>query len=205
MSTFQYRPRLLFLAIVAFTSGTCQSALADPATVRSSSGGPCDAAIDQFISAPTTENYLAIPHHGDLCWAHPKTKQLQALDALVAGGDKLALELLAPKIRHLDGGELEDALRSVGQYSTHGMTHVIEMRLSGALTASEFHDALTTLPLTLVDDFGAQLAELRARRAAIGKVTDPKAQTLKKAAIVAIDAFISEIEHAQSEMEAQKR
>jgi hypothetical protein len=105
----------------------------------------------------------------------------------------------------LDGGELEDALRSVGQFAKQDMSSTIELCLSGALTERQFRNALTMLPSGLEDDFDAQLAELRARRAAVAQVTNPRAQELKRTGAASIDTFISDVERAKSATKAQKQ
>lgn len=194
---------LATLAIAACTRAFCESTASEapPSDSRSS----CKAAIARFLEAPTADGLSAIPHHGDECWSKLKTKQLQALDALVAGGNKYAARLLAPHVRHLEGGELEDALRAVGQFATHAMPDAVDLCLSGALTEREFRDALTMLPVGLEDNFAGQLTELQTRRSAIGELADPRARELKETAAASIDAFISEVERAQSETEAQKR
>ena len=200
-------PFLWTLALAFVATVACSRALCDPTGPgpRGDEKRLCKAAITRFLDAPTADSLTGIPRHGDECWSDLKTRQLQSLDALVAGGNKFAVQLLAPHVRHLDGGELEDALRAVGQFATHAMPDTVELCLSGALTEREFRDALTMLPPGLEDNFTAQLAELRARRAAIEELKDSRAAELKNTATASIDAFISEVERAQSASEAQKR
>jgi hypothetical protein len=167
---------------------------------------PCQAAIIGFLQAPTAASLAKIGHgSADLCRSSLKTEQLQALDKLVATGNSAAAALLAPHIRRLDGGELEDSLRAFGQFATHRMRDFMALAANGALTEREATDALTMLPLELEDNCGAQIAELKSRRSALEGVSGPQVQDRKKTAIAAIDAFIAEIDRARSSFESQTR
>jgi hypothetical protein len=66
------------------------------------------------------------------------------------------------------------------------------------MTDRNLVDALTMLPLELEDNFAAQLAELRKRRAALEGIADKGAQQRGRAAIASLDKFIGEVERAQS-------
>jgi hypothetical protein len=74
----------------------------------------------------------------------------------------------------------------------------LKLSASGALTDRESTDALTMLPLELDDDFNAQLKKMRARREAVEQSNVSQAEEAKRAAIVSIDRFITEIERANS-------
>jgi len=50
--------------------------------------------------------------------------------------------------------------------------------------------AIEMLPLELVDDFAAQLAEMRLRRSAIERVGDPELAEARQASLAAIDSSI---------------
>ena len=125
------------------------------------------------------------------------TEQIHKLDGLVAQGDPSAARLLAPHVRQLDGGELEDALRAFGQYSTHDMRGFLTLASTGVLTKGEMCDALTALPLDLVDHFEAQLGELRARRGAIRKIHNVQQREYAELAVAVIDEFIAQVDTAR--------
>jgi hypothetical protein len=165
----------------------------------------CHTAVVRFLEAPTSTNFTLIPGTGNSkCWTSLRTKQLQALDRLVAGGNEPAAQLLAPHVRLLDGGELEDALRSLGQFAARHMLSLVKLSVSGALTDREFTDALTMLPLEFEDNFAAQIDELRARRLALEEITDPQMQGKRKAAIASINTFLAEVDRARAAYESQK-
>lgn len=165
----------------------------------------CSDAVTLFVATPTSHNYEDIrPLMGDTCWSTLTVKQIQSLDALVAAGNKFAAQLMAPHLRQLDGGELEDALRAFGRYSIHDMRDFLSLVASRALTQQEASDALTMLPLELDDQFDAQLAALRTRRTAVENVHDSQLQAAAKSALHAIDAFMAEVETARSGQNSAK-
>jgi hypothetical protein len=163
----------------------------------------CQTAMAHFLSAPSNTTFAAMDRGVDAKCSRYPVEQLQGLDKLASHGNRYAAQLLAPQVRLLDGGELEDALRSLGEFGSRHMQEFMAPAVAGALTDRNIADALTMLPLDLEDDFNAQLAELRKRRAALESLTDQGAQQRGKAAIVSLEKFIGEVERAQSADKAQ--
>ena len=200
-----YRSLLITLGLALLGNGVPTAGICGPPEPGDRQQPSCQAAIARFLQAPTSVNLAQLRHSGaDMCRSGLKIEQLQALDKLVARGSKLAATLLAPHVRRLDGGELEDSLRSFGQFATHRMHDFMILAASGALTDRESTAALTMLPPDLEDNFGAQIAELKARRTALEGLPDPQLQDRRTGAITAIDAFIADIDRARSSYESQK-
>jgi hypothetical protein len=154
----------------------------------------CRTAVAKFFKEPTDSNLKSMSSpDGDTCWASLGLDDYQTLNKLIERGNAPAALFAAPHVRQLDGAELQDTLRALGQFASYHMREFLAST-SSALTDLEFTDALTLLPRDLDDDFGAQLIELRARRIALEQVDDPGLQDRKRSAIAAIDKSISDIE-----------
>lgn len=166
-------------------------------------GPSCPAVVTRFLQAPTDASVGGIRNVSDRCWSALTIDDYQRLDRLVETGNERAALLLAPHVRQLDGGELEDALRALGQFASHHMRDFVES-VSASLTDYEFTDALTMLPLDLDDDLDAQLEEMRARRASLNSIAAPQSLDRRRAGIAEIDKCISEMERAKSEVSAKK-
>lgn len=108
-------------------------------------------------------------------------------------GNRWAAQYSAEHLKELDGGNLEDALIALGQFSHHDVQSLLMFANKGLLTKRELADALTMLPLSLSDDPRAQLSSLQARRGKLVKVNRADLQKQRAQALAAIDAFMSEI------------
>ena len=186
------------LVFVVLGSAAASLALDRSEAAVEARSSPCQAAVIRFLEAPTGPNFSAAQRGEGKCWSNLGTEHLQALDRLIEQGNKYAARLLAPYVRQLGGGELEDALRALGQFARRDMHDFVKISDSDAITAREFTSALTMLPLDLTDNLDGQLTEMRARRSALDGVTDAGRPERKSAAIAAIDDFIAEIERAKS-------
>jgi len=178
-----------------------QTATSEPGVKKS-----CSDAVTVFLTAPTDHNYAEIKRvKSDECRSTLTDSQLQSLDKLIAAGNESAAQLMAGHVRKLDGGELEDALRSFGQFSSHNMRNFMTLAAAGGLTEREVSEALTMLPLEFDDDFNAQLSELRARRTAIGNLHEPRFESLAKTAANAIDTFMAQVDRARIDQQSRNR
>lgn len=164
----------------------------------------CQAAIAQFLRAPSGATFAVMDRGaGEEC-SKLTIEQLQDLDRLASNGNRYAAQILSSQIRHLDGGELEDALRSLGEFASAHMREFMAPAVADALTDQDVADALTMLPLDLEGNVCGQLGELNKRRSALEDLTEPIARQRGKAAIAAIDSFIGEIKRAQSADKSQR-
>ena len=129
------------------------------------------------------------------CWAviGSSNDSLNRLNRLVETGNRWAAQYSAEHLKELDGGNLEDALIALGQFSNHDVQSLLTLAKKGLLTKRELADVLTMLPLSLSDDPHAQLSSLRSRRDKVVKVNRTDLQKQKAQALTAIDAFMSEI------------
>jgi hypothetical protein len=108
-------------------------------------------------------------------------------------GNRWAAEYLARNLKGLDGGNLEDALIALGQFSDHDMERLLSFANRKLISKHELVDALTMLPLSFSDNPRAELSALGKRRANVQSITKVELSEQKTDAMKAIDDFVSEI------------
>jgi hypothetical protein len=163
------------------------------------SKSPCEEKLQGFLHAPNAASLAVLKQSKeDDCWSEIgiSNERQQALLKYVASGNIPAAQYLAPHVRRLDGGNLEDALIALGQFSGIHMDALFDLVASGALSDGELQRSLIMLPLTLSDEPDAQLAEMKRRRSQADEVSSTALSRYRKAALASIDAFIAEIERA---------
>lgn len=155
----------------------------------------CDHRIADFLNQPDDSTRAMLDHGAGDCWAkiQDSNEKMDALDALVSNGKRSAAAYLAPHLRQLDGGNLEDALIALGVFAESNMEGFLDLENRGQLTSSEASDSLTMLPLSLSDEPRAQLVTMRRRRAAVMGVSRTDLAKVKAQAMSAIDKFIAQI------------
>jgi hypothetical protein len=156
----------------------------------------CQEAVEAFLSLPA-ERTLAAVSAADhaACWSAIASSNayLNQLNHWAEQGNRWAAQYLAEHLRQLDGGNLEDALIALGQFSDHNMERLLLFANRGLLSKHELADALTMLPLSLSDNPQAQLDLLKARRNKVMHVIRKNLLGQKAQAVSAIDNFSSEI------------
>ncbi len=134
----------------------------------------CRGEVDAFLSLPS-EHSLAALYRSDRagCWSviGLSNTALGQLNHWAEQGNRWAAEYMAKHVKQLDGGNLEDALIALGQFSDHDMKRLLLFANKGLLSKRELTDALTMLPLSLSDNPRAQLALLSARKRRVMHVT----------------------------------
>lgn len=162
----------------------------------SAASSGCHEAVDAFISLPTETTFAALAQLGeDGCWpviAKSNSTQDQ-LNHWAEQGNRWAAQYLAKHLKQLDGGNLEDALIALGQFSDHDMERLLLFSKKGLLSKRELTDTLTMLPLSLSDDPHAQLELLSARRSKVMRITRKNLSEQKRQALNAINGFASEV------------
>lgn len=161
----------------------------------------CQETVSNFLSAPTEPNLIALSQlNENNCWTtiQSSNAHLNKLNHLVKTGNRWAAQYLASHLKKLDGGNLEDSLRALGQFSDHDIERLLHFANEGLLSKWELSHALTMLPLALTDHPSAQLALLKARRSRVLRVKDPTLAEQRSLALRAIDRFASEIKSKNS-------
>lgn len=120
------------------------------------------------------------------------------LNELVKSGNRWAAEFSARNLKGLDGGNLEDALVALGQFSEHDMVRLLMFAQAGLLSTNELSDALTMLPLSLSDNPGAQLNLVMTRRNKAAAVREQVLSNQRAQALKALDDFAVEIRSKQN-------
>ena|ERR1700756_5071864 len=152
----------------------------------------CQSAVRTFLKAPDEHGVVAL-NKSD-CWGviGSSNNHLNRLNNLAATGNRWAAQYSAGHLKELDGGNLEDALIALGQFSDHDMEDLLMFAHKGLLSKHELADALTMLPLTLTDNPRAQLNSLDARRHRVLRVTRADLQEQRAQALIAISESLSE-------------
>jgi hypothetical protein len=121
--------------------------------------------------------------------------QVQGAELLgsVAKGDDGSARNLIGRLKDMDGGNLEDALVALGQFSDIHMDAFLAFAQQGLLSQRELTDALIMLPLSLGDDQSAQLSALQDRKHKVQHVTRTDLLEQRALALQAIDKAIDEV------------
>lgn len=156
----------------------------------------CQDSVRDFLSRPAKKDFATLSGpNGTECWKSIKSSNdnLNRLNRWAGQGNRWAGQYLAQHLKMLDGGALEDALRSLGQFATVKMQTFLTFSKTGVLTRGEFRDALTMLPLSLADDQKAQLKALNERKEQVLRVSRKDLLAQRREALKDLDDFASEI------------
>lgn len=156
----------------------------------------CQDSINAFLATPAKHTFIALSGSDEAdCWdvIGSSNANLNQLIHSVGRGNRWAAQYLAKHLRSLDGGNLEDSLIALGQFSDHNMEQLLVFANKKLLSEHDLTDALTMLPLSLSDNPAAQLDLLKVRRSRAMHVTRKGLLKQKEQALKAIDDFVSEI------------
>lgn len=157
----------------------------------------CNQAVEKFLSDPGEQSLKVLEIQGNnACWpvVDSTNDRLNRLFALVEKGDVWSSKYLTMHLNKLDGGNLEDGLIALGQFSDHHPAGLLELAKNGYLSDRYLSAALTMLPLSLSDDPAAQLKAMRDRRNRIAAVGENGLKDERLKGLKSIDAFIEEID-----------
>ncbi|RDI98678.1 hypothetical protein DVT68_09165 [Dyella solisilvae] len=189
------RFRQLVFALIT-TLLTVGGVRADDRTAASA----CQEGVELFLSNPSKQTLSTLDGGDDSgCWAFVSSTS-ETLDQLllhVESGDFWSARFLAEHLSQLDGGELEDSLVALGQFGDHHATELLRYAKNRVISDRQMVDALVMLPLSLSDDFDAQLRWMRNRRSRVASVYDNDLAIERALALRSIDSHISEIEAAR--------
>jgi hypothetical protein len=161
-----------------------------------SATSPCQEAISPFLNMPAERTAAAVsgPNKAS-CWAaiESSNTSFDRLVHWVEQGNRWAAQYLAKHLTQLDGGNLEDALVALGQFSEHDIERLLVFAKSGLLSKHELSDAMRMLPLSLSDEPRAQLKRLSTRREKVRSVARKDLSEQKVQALTALDESASEI------------
>ena len=121
------------------------------------------------------------------------TAYLVYLRTKVTNGDPQAARCLVANLHLLDGGELEDSLIALGEFSKHQMAYFLSLRKENLISRVSFENALTMLPLAMTENPKSSLTELAIRKTAVLEVDGRDLIVQKRAALEALERFSDEI------------
>jgi hypothetical protein len=156
----------------------------------------CQEAVSAFTALPSERTFASVSGSDeDSCWAVIESSNtiFNRLLHWAEQGNRWAAQYLAKHLKQLDGGNLEDALVAMGQFSEHDMERLLLFAKTGLLSKHQLSDAMRMLPLSLSDEPRAQLKCLSTRRKKVLAVVREGLSEQKAQALGAIDEFASEI------------
>lgn len=157
----------------------------------------CQEVIALFLSKPSYTSYQALQTHGeaDICWYELKSNvyNLAKLYDHTSKGNKWAIKTVIRHTGDLDGGELEDAYRALGESIDIKPQIILNELKDRKMTESQFEQAIVMLPLSLTDNECGKLATLKARKRKIQAIKDSGLNNQKKLAVKLIDKRIERI------------
>lgn len=170
---------------VVFACGFSLEAFAGETSSR------CYGAVSMFIQR-ADEKTLAELRAADPkeCWIYFDLcdDRRAALEQRVAEGKRPAATYLASKLKLLHGGNWEDAMIALGQFSEKDMGSFLAFARDHVLSPQVIADAVVMLPLETVDEPALQLGEVVKRRNAAAKVSDESLQEYRTGVLAALDA-----------------
>ncbi len=105
-------------------------------------------AVKAFLASPDRSTVAGLSGSNEAgCWAviDSSNSNLGRLTHWVKQGSQSAAAYLAKHLKQLDGGNLEDALVALGDFSDHNMEEFLILARKGLLSGSELSDALTRI------------------------------------------------------------
>jgi hypothetical protein len=163
---------------------------------ESDAASACQEKVSVFLTRPGKPSLTALSGSNEMtCWAiiGSSNTKLNQLNHWVEQANRWAAQYLAKHLKQLDGGNLEDALIALGQFSDHDMERLLLFANKGLLSKQELSDALTMLPLSLSDNPRAQLELLSTRRTKVMHVAQKDLSEQRAQALSTIDGFATEI------------
>ncbi|MBX3690208.1 hypothetical protein [Dokdonella sp.] len=156
----------------------------------------CYGAVSMFIQR-ADEKTLAELRAADPkeCWIYFDLcdDRRGALQQRVAEGNRPAATYLASKLKLLGGGNLEDAMVALGEFSEKDMESFLAFARDHVLSPQVIADAVVMLPLETVDEPALQLGEIVKRRNAAAKVSEQSLQEYRRGVLAALDAAVLRI------------
>jgi hypothetical protein len=165
--------------------------------------GDCEHKVASFLSNPIQQHYVDLIKYestekDDICWRELKQHlgNLKRLYEYSKQGNKWASMILIKHTSDLDGGELEDAHRALGESLDIKPTILLRELKDKRMTENEFVQIVIMLPLSFVDDKKGSLSALKYRKRKILSVKD---SSLKEQKELAINAITSQIKWISKE------
>jgi hypothetical protein len=160
----------------------------------------CQKDVTLFLIEPSYKNYLELNKNnstkdGNACWIELKRDihNLAKLYKHAKQGNKWAIKILIQHMRELDGGELEDAYRALGESIDTAPKILLQEFCDGRMTEDQFTQAVEMLSLSFVDDKKGTLLALKTRKRKILSIKEAALKRQKQMAIKVIDSRIKEI------------
>lgn len=169
----------------------------------------CDPYWEAFLNRPDKDEFATLENsiaaRAQICsWGNPgnqdvapSEKQNKRLFKLVGKGNELALRAMLLVSRCLDGGELEDFYRSVGNYFEAQPQLFLQIVKEKAIPDSQIRDFLIMLPLDTVDNLDRQIHIIENRIVLLTNVNENTLQEVKNSGLFFLEKELKSLNDAR--------
>ncbi len=158
-----------------------------------------------YLRSPNPETYRLLADELRSCHdaecskeVRPSSSDVAQLLRIVDRGDRWATDIAFLSIHLLDGGDLEDVMRSVSSLSEHHPSLLLQMIEEHQLSDAQIERLLRMLPLHSVDDQGEKRRIVERRIKSLSTVSDPKLTRVRNLSIASLKRLLSELKGAPS-------
>lgn len=155
-----------------------------------------------FLANPNADRYHALAEKLRGCKdsecrneVRPSSRAVARLLLLVKRGDPNAVDLAFLSIRFLDGGNLEDTLRTLGSLTETSPNLFLQEVKKHGLPSYQVRRLLRMLPLDTVDNVAKKRRLVRRRVASLAAVDDKNLVDVRDAAIAVLEEFLAQLQH----------
>jgi len=153
-----------------------------------------------FLSNPTQDTYRPLVAQIEKCKkksckedVKPDSQAVRKLVKLVAMNNPYAVDVAFSSLSLLDGGDLEDIIRSLGLLTESNPELFLTCINRYHLSDYKLDDLLTMLPLATVDDKKARIETVQKRINSLSEVTNPQLFKVRDRALNFLRQFLEEL------------
>lgn len=160
----------------------------------------CRRATKEFLLHPDRDYFSTLTSSkGEECWRifGGSNADLNKLLLRVREGNYWAARYVAINLKLLGGGNLEDALVALGDFSESDMSDFLRFLNDRILSEQQVSDALTMLSPSLDEAQSVQLSIMRSRERMVMAVKCPELSKEKAFALREIRAFMDEVKSSR--------
>jgi hypothetical protein len=161
-----------------------------------------------FLNNPTNATYDGLSKSLKACnkvanciEAKPDAEMIDKLIALLKSGNSFAVDVafLSRSLNLLDGGALEDVLRTLGQLAESHPKVILKCLKKYKLSGYPFEGTFVILPIETVDDLDAQIDAVQRRINSLSAVDDPSVRSERDKAISVLKRELNQLKREKRE------
>jgi len=153
-----------------------------------------------FLKNPTTDSYNPLIARIEKCKKEdckcdvkPDSAAVIKLIELIKIQNAFAVDIAFSSLKILDGGDLEDVIRSLGLLTESSPKLLLDYSIKHNIPDYKLEDLLTMLPLETVDDNRAKIETVQKRIKSLSKVNSPPLVEIRGKAIIILGKYLDEL------------